>query len=69
MLHYFAVVAQSVEQRTENPCVDSSILSDGTYLKYYSFYPVGEFCSKVLYFFPSQLNSCVMQQIACKKYI
>ncbi len=24
-----AVVAQSVEQRTENPCVDSSILSDG----------------------------------------
>ena len=28
----FAVVAQSVEQRTENPCVDSSILSDGSLL-------------------------------------
>ncbi len=27
----FAVVAQSVEQRTENPCVDSSILSDGIF--------------------------------------
>ena len=26
----FAVVAQLVEQRTENPCVDSSILSDGS---------------------------------------
>ena len=27
----FAVVAQLAEQRTENPCVDSSILSDGSY--------------------------------------
>ena len=26
----YASVAQSVEQRTENPCVDSSILSWGT---------------------------------------
>ena len=33
----FAVVAQSVEQRTENPCVDSSILSDGIIPSYYRF--------------------------------
>ena len=36
----FAVVAQSVEQRTENPCVDSSILSDGidSFIKLHYFY-------------------------------
>ena len=33
----FAVVAQSVEQRTENPCVDSSILSDGISFIFYRF--------------------------------
>jgi hypothetical protein len=27
--NFYAEVAQSVEQRTENPCVDSSILSLG----------------------------------------
>ena len=35
----FAVVAQSVEQRTENPCVDSSILSDGIFLLFFVSFP------------------------------
>ena len=33
LLRLKAVLAQSVEQRTENPCVPSSILGDGTRTK------------------------------------
>ncbi|MBP2641490.1 MAG: hypothetical protein H6Q66_2441, partial [Firmicutes bacterium] len=36
--HLFAAVAQSVEQRTENPRVDSSILSCGTMFNDNKFY-------------------------------
>ena len=67
--HQNGSIAQSVEQRTENPCVASSILARATIKKNYTLYLIQSFSSCISlkigrFFFPAQVMWCKLQHSA-----